>query len=235
MAPRGRGNRRAKEETREQLLAAAEELFAQKGYRGASVRDLAAAAGVTTGAFYSNFASKREIYIAIINRITDTIQAIVDEIAREVISIMKKRGELRMDYEILSRSMRRLLDEASRHDSHLQILRREGLGRDPEFQREIDRVWERFVEISKRAMNMYIEAGFAKPYDTELMAQAMVPMFIAMSLYDFRTRGKKRDEIVSLLSAVLNGGASQWVVWKEMDALSKSGTGKDERARTAAE
>ena len=221
-APRGRGNRRAKEETREQLLSAAEELFAEKGYRGSSVRDLAAAAGVTTGAFYSNFISKREIYIAIINRITDLIQGMVTEITREVIAVMKQRGEVRMEYEILRHSTRRLLDQSSRHNSLLHILQREGLGRDPEFQREMDRVWERFVEMAKRAMDIYIAAGFAKAYDTELMAQALVPMFIGLSLYDFRTRGRRRDEIVGLLAAIMNGGASQWVVWREMDAQAKS-------------
>jgi len=217
---RAQGWRRPKEETREQLLGAAMQLFAQKGYHGASVRDLAAAAGVTTGAFYSNFRSKREIYVAIIEKIANTVQIIVDEMTRETIGVMKKRGA-RMEYELLRRPLLRLLDEAYRHEALLEILRREGLGRDPEFQREIDRVWEKFVDMSCRALDMYLAAGFAKPYDTSLVARAMVPMFLAMSLYDIRTRGQKRDEIVSLLAAMLHGGPSQWVAWREVDKASR--------------
>lgn len=209
--------RRGKEETREMLILSALDLFAQKGYRGTSVRDLASSTGVTTGAFYSNFRSKREIYIAIIDKITSAIQKIVDETAREIIEVMKKRGGAQIEYELLRRPIYRLLDEASRHDSLMQILRREGLGRDPEFQRDIDRVWERFVLAAKNALDMYVEAGFAKSYDTEMVSRALVPMSIAMSLYDVQTQGERRGDIVSLLASMLQGGASQWVAWRELE------------------
>ncbi|HUT51807.1 MAG TPA: helix-turn-helix domain-containing protein [bacterium] len=209
--------RHGKEETRETLCLAALDLFARKGYRGTSVRDLAGAAGVTTGAFYSNFRSKRDIYIAIIDKITGTVQVMVDETAREIIEVMKKRGNAHMDYELLRRPLYRLLEEAERHQSLMHILRREGLGQDPEFQLDIDRVWERFVHAAKRALDMYVEAGFAKAYDTELVARALVPMSIAMSLYDQQTGGARRAEIVSLLASMLQGGASQWVAWSELE------------------
>jgi AcrR family transcriptional regulator len=209
--------RRGKEETRETLVLAAFELFAQKGYRGTSVRDLASAAGVTTGAFYSNFRSKRDIYIAIIDKITGTVQVIVDETAREIIEVMKKRGNAHMDYELLRRPIHRLLEEAERHQSLMHILRREGLGHDPDFQMDIDRVWERFVAAAKAALDMYVNAGFAKPYDTELVARALVPMSIAMSLYDQQTNAARRSDIVSLLASMLQGGASQWVAWSELE------------------
>jgi AcrR family transcriptional regulator len=212
--------KRGKEETREQLLAAALELFAQKGYRGTSVRDLAAAAGVTTGAFYSNFRSKRDIYVAVTDRITTTIQEIVDELTKEIIEILKQRSSVkiaRMEYDLISKPIQRLFDEASRHEALLNILIREGLGRDPDFQREIDRVWERFVQVAKRALDTYILAGFAKPYDTELVARAMVPMSIAMGLYDVKTKGERRQDIVVLIASMLHGGASQWVSWREYE------------------
>ena len=217
--------RRGKEETKEQLIVAAMDLFAQKGYRGTSVRDLAAAAGVTTGAFYSNFRSKRDIYIAIIDKITSTIQVMVDETAREVIELMKKRGDAHMEYELLRRPIHRLLDEANRHNSLMQILRREGLGLDPDFQRDIDRVWERFVLAAKNALDIYVEAGFAKSYDTDLVARALVPMGIAMSLYDAQTNGQRRGEIVSLLAAMLQGGATQWMAWRDLEKNTLSNRG----------
>jgi len=219
-AARGRNrssaSRRGKEETREQLLQSAMELFADKGYRGASVRNVASQAGVTTGAFYSNFKSKREIYIAIIDQITDTIQNLVDEITSEIIAVMKKGGDKKMGYEMLRAPIRRLLDEAYRHESLMQIMRREGLGRDPEFQRDIDRVWDRLVEAARRALDTYVAAGFAKSYDTDLVARSLVSMGIAMSLYNIQTRGERRDDIVGLMASMLHGGVSQWVAWKDL-------------------
>lgn len=53
--------------TRAKLLDAALDVFAEKGLHGASVEDLAAAAGFTKGALYSNFATKEELFGAVID------------------------------------------------------------------------------------------------------------------------------------------------------------------------
>ena len=50
--------------TREELLAAATRVFATKGFHGASVDDVAAEAGYTTGAVYSNFGGKEDLFLA---------------------------------------------------------------------------------------------------------------------------------------------------------------------------
>jgi AcrR family transcriptional regulator len=55
-----------REETRARLLAAAAEVFAKKGYERASVDDIAQAAGFTKGAVYWNFASKEQLFLALV-------------------------------------------------------------------------------------------------------------------------------------------------------------------------
>lgn len=50
--------------TRERLLAAAADVFAERGYDGTRVADIAAAAGVSNGALYAHFASKAELLVA---------------------------------------------------------------------------------------------------------------------------------------------------------------------------
>ena len=47
--------------TRERLIAAAIEVFAEQGYEGARLADIARAAGLTTGAVYANFRGKAEL------------------------------------------------------------------------------------------------------------------------------------------------------------------------------
>jgi len=59
------GARGRSEATRQLLLEAAGRVFAAKGYEGASVSDIAAAAGFTKGAFYASFASKEEVFLEI--------------------------------------------------------------------------------------------------------------------------------------------------------------------------
>jgi AcrR family transcriptional regulator len=56
----------AKAQTRERLLAAAARVFARKGYAGASVEEIAESAGYSTGALYSNFGSKEEVFLELL-------------------------------------------------------------------------------------------------------------------------------------------------------------------------
>jgi len=51
-------------ETRERLLRAAADVFAERGYDGTRVADIAAAAGVSNGALYAHFASKADLLVA---------------------------------------------------------------------------------------------------------------------------------------------------------------------------
>lgn len=56
------------EQTRERLLATAAERIARHGLAGASVRDIAEAAGYTLGAFYSNFRNKEAMLHELLER-----------------------------------------------------------------------------------------------------------------------------------------------------------------------
>jgi AcrR family transcriptional regulator len=50
-------------ETRARLLMAAADVFAERGYDGTRVADIAAAAGVSNGALYAHFASKADLLV----------------------------------------------------------------------------------------------------------------------------------------------------------------------------
>jgi len=78
-----REQQRAK--TRDDLLQAAAEVFARHGYHGTSVDMVAESAGYTKGAVYSNFSSKEELFLALLEErreqtIAD-VQRVMDESA----------------------------------------------------------------------------------------------------------------------------------------------------------
>ena len=54
--------------TRERILAAAERLFAERGYTGVSMPAIAAAAGITAGAIYKHFESKEQLFFTNVRR-----------------------------------------------------------------------------------------------------------------------------------------------------------------------
>jgi AcrR family transcriptional regulator len=53
-------------QTRRQLLDAGERVFLRRGFQGSSVEEIAAEAGYTRGAFYSNFGSKDELFVELL-------------------------------------------------------------------------------------------------------------------------------------------------------------------------
>lgn len=55
-------------QTRECLLEAAQRLFVQRGFGGASIREIAEEAGYSQGAFYSNFPDKEVVLLEILSR-----------------------------------------------------------------------------------------------------------------------------------------------------------------------
>jgi len=60
--------RMAGEERRLQILAVAVSLFSKRGFRGTTTKEIAQAAGVSEAMVFRHFATKEELYTAILNR-----------------------------------------------------------------------------------------------------------------------------------------------------------------------
>lgn len=52
--------------TKQLILSAALELFSERGYNGASIRQIARAVGIRESAIYNHYKSKEEIFLAIL-------------------------------------------------------------------------------------------------------------------------------------------------------------------------
>ena len=57
---------RRRQQTREHLLSAAAQVFAERGFHGATLDAVAAAAGFSKGAVYSNFKSKEDLFLSLL-------------------------------------------------------------------------------------------------------------------------------------------------------------------------
>jgi TetR/AcrR family transcriptional regulator, cholesterol catabolism regulator len=67
---------------REELLAIAARLFAEKGFRATTVRDIADAAGILSGSLYHHFDSKESMVDEILSTFLDELWAGYDEVLR---------------------------------------------------------------------------------------------------------------------------------------------------------
>lgn len=71
-------------QTQDRLLQAAYEVFAAGGFAASSIETITEAAGYTRGAFYSNFSSKEELFVALakreLSRRTQAVAQAIDHI-----------------------------------------------------------------------------------------------------------------------------------------------------------
>jgi AcrR family transcriptional regulator len=61
--------------SREKILEVAEARFAQRGFAGVAMREVAGAAGLGKSSLFHHFASKAELYVAVIERVIERIEA----------------------------------------------------------------------------------------------------------------------------------------------------------------
>src|ERR1700689_711646 len=73
--------------TRERLLAAARSVFARSGFHGVSVEEIASTAGFSTGALYSNFDGKEDLFLVLLERE-------IDEHAREISEAVRAQASM---------------------------------------------------------------------------------------------------------------------------------------------
>jgi AcrR family transcriptional regulator len=127
--PRGAG--------REAISNAAREIFAERGYHGASIRDIARRAGLSLSALYHWHSSKQDLLAALIQESTndyfqaceDALRAAgddpVDRLSALVGAAVEWRVRRRIESEIRAREWRNL---DSAHQARLDSLRRAATG-----------------------------------------------------------------------------------------------------------
>jgi AcrR family transcriptional regulator len=110
-------------ERREQLLAVALSVFSEKGFHGASMNDVAEAAGVTKPVLYQHFESKRELYMALIDEAGERLLTLIVASANDAAS----------PHEKVSRGVQAYFLWVAEHRASFLLLFGDGGRRDDEF------------------------------------------------------------------------------------------------------
>jgi len=80
--------------TAEKILDTAEQLFAERGFEGASLGEVANRVGIRGPSLYSHFESKWRLYEAVLERLLDPFFAMLDELAATPSSPERSRASL---------------------------------------------------------------------------------------------------------------------------------------------
>ena len=156
------------EERRSAIVQAALRLFAEKGFRGTTTRELAAAVGVTEPVLYEHFRTKRDLYSAIIEEKANSglalLQALRDRYAEEQddFGFFNSLGQATIDWYTKDPTFIRLLLFSNLEGHELKELFHE---------RSHD-----LFSIITDYINRRIEAGAMRPVDAAIAGRAFFGM-----------------------------------------------------------
>lgn len=105
--------RRTKQEaenTYRELLDTALNIFSQKGYESTRLEDIAKEAGVTRGALYHHFGNKEQLYLAIVNQVSEQGEKLVQQAIEEGGNIVDILSRILFSYFSLIEDDRRFRD-----------------------------------------------------------------------------------------------------------------------------
>ncbi len=158
--------------TREQILDASLRLFSEKGFARTSVRDIAQAAGITDAAIYYHFASKRDLF-----------EALLDERGFTAALESLERAEITAGpTEAIPAMALRALAFVYQNLDLMKVLMVEAMADDPVATEEYQILVERWKKANARILRFYVEQGLLRTEDVdELAAQLVITILGALA------------------------------------------------------
>lgn len=182
-------------EVRDRILDAAAKVFAAEGFAGATIDAIGQAAGFTKGAVYSNFESKDELFLALLDR---EFELRGEQIA---IALDRSAGDTTAAAREVSRSV---LDSVRGHSDYYVLLVEYWLRaqRDPQLR---ERLIERRRAAADQALHI-VESTDTVPGDRRLtdIAQLVVTLNLGVAMEEVLRPGTiNPDLLAQLITALL--------------------------------
>ena len=153
---------RDKAATRQRLLDAAEQVFAEKGYHGTVVDDIIQVSDSSKGGFYFHFPNKQAIFLALVDKLVPRLAAAIDRaIAGEADPVAQ-----------LDAALRTVLETFGRHRTLSKILLIEAVGLGHGFDEKLMRTRGQFAGMIQQHLDRAVAAGAIAPQDTTLISWA---------------------------------------------------------------
>jgi AcrR family transcriptional regulator len=144
------------------ILDAALQVFSHKGYRDASVDEIAETAQTSKGGVYFHFPNKEAIFLALLKR---TATRLLEKIAEAVAFVDDPLAKA--DAALLT-----VLHTFARHRALARLFMVEALGAGREFHHSMAEIRNEFTTIIRQHLDQAVEEGIIAPIDTEIAARA---------------------------------------------------------------
>ena len=152
-------------------MAAARKIFSERGYHETTVEDITRAAGVAKGTFYLYFQEKREIFLAIIRDLLETIKTIGRSIAEAAPGESPLAFVTRTEVAAV-----RLMEIFQDNRDLARLAYRESMGMDPSLEGMLREFYRETAELDARNIKAAQMLGIMRPCDPMLAAYAHIGM-----------------------------------------------------------
>ena len=182
----------SREQTQQRLLDAAQSVIAKKGLAGTSVEDIAAAAGYTRGAFYSNFRSKGDLFIELLRRDHRQAHDAMSEILGADLQVEQLEQRVRQMYGQLYRS-----NEGFMNWTEARML----AARDAKFRAKLNALMlEKRDFIAAFIVHFYARVGVSPPSPPAELAMGLMSLVEGVKLF---RRSSPQDMTVEAAESIL--------------------------------
>ena len=197
-----RGGRLSRSARRQQLLAAAQEVFVANGYHAAAMDDIAERAGVSKPVLYQHFPGKLELYLALVDEQADALTtAISESLARTDDNRERVHGVLSAYFEFVDGTARSA-------PGAFRLIFETDLGKDPAVR---DRVERTTAEITRAVAETVAGDTGLDRARAELLAIALTGgAQVAARWWLDNDRPVPRADAVRLLETLLWRGISHF-------------------------
>ena len=153
------GRARARQQ---RILDAALRVFSRRGYRDASVEEIADKSSTSKGGIYFHFPGKEAIFLHLLDRTVTRLRAKID-------AALAEHGDpiAKADAALLA-----VLHTFAKHRALARLFMVETMGAGHVFQRRMAEVHAEFPTIIQRQLDEAVEQGVIEPLDTEIAGRA---------------------------------------------------------------
>lgn len=153
-------------ETEARILAAAQRLFARRGYGGTTTRDLAQAAGVAEGTLFRHFESKKAILVRVA---TEGWVEILTDLLTELSEMAS--------YKAIGQVMKRRMWHLSRNADMMRVCFMEAQFH-PELRERIQsEILNKMTDVAEAFFQTAMDRGIYRPMNPRVVARVFLGMF----------------------------------------------------------
>lgn len=184
------------------ILRHAARVFSEKGYEGASIRDISRASGVSLSGLYYYFESKQKLLYLIQ---IDTFTSILKRLERRLVAAVAPEERLRA---LVSNH----IDYFLRHPAEMKVLAHEDEALEDPYRREVAEIKRRYYELARGIFEALRKTGHMRRVNPRVAVLSLFGMMNWIYKWHNPKVDPQADRLAETMSAIFLDGVTNGLV-----------------------